>query len=227
MEHGGGVAGGIKPGPGQATKAKTSMTQYMRDKPTKWGIKLFVLADSSNGYTINFNVYIGKSHTHTVHGLSYDAVMDLIQPSYLGTGYHIYMDNFYTSPQLFRELAIMKFGACGTYRDNRKGCHNGRANALTRKSERGTVRWIREEPLVHVKWMDTREVSLCSTIHPAFSGELVQRRVKGRDGHWTVKDIPCLTPSLPTTKTWVGSTYLTSSSSIIQHIAELLAGTVP
>ncbi|KAF3845751.1 hypothetical protein F7725_002829 [Dissostichus mawsoni] len=27
-----------------ATKAKTGMTQYMRDKPTKWGMKLFVLA---------------------------------------------------------------------------------------------------------------------------------------------------------------------------------------
>lgn len=29
-----------------ATKAKTGMTQYMKDKPTKWGIKLFVLAES-------------------------------------------------------------------------------------------------------------------------------------------------------------------------------------
>ena len=92
-----------------ATKAKTGMTQFMRDKPTRWGIKLFVLADSSNGYTVNFNIYTGKTHTHTVHGLSYDAVMQLIQPSNLGTGYHVYMDNFYTSPQLFRDLANLKF----------------------------------------------------------------------------------------------------------------------
>ena len=47
-----------------ATKAKTGMTQYMRDKPTKWGMKLFVLAESRNGYTINFNIYHGKAHTH-------------------------------------------------------------------------------------------------------------------------------------------------------------------
>ena len=63
-----------------ATKVNTDVIQYMRDKPTKCGIKLFALADSSNGYTINFNMYIGKSHTHSVHGLFYDAVMDLIQP---------------------------------------------------------------------------------------------------------------------------------------------------
>lgn len=42
-----------------ATKAKTGMTQFMNDKPTRWGFKLFVLADSSNDYTINFN----KTHT--------------------------------------------------------------------------------------------------------------------------------------------------------------------
>ncbi|XP_028254268.1 piggyBac transposable element-derived protein 4-like [Parambassis ranga] len=177
-----------------ATKAKTGMTQYMKDKPTKWGIKLFVLADSSNGYTINFNVYAGKTHTRMVHGLSYDAVMNLIRPSYLGTGYHVYMDNFYTSPQLFLDLASIKFGACGTYRENRKGCPAGRENALTRKSERGAVRWIREGPLLFVKWMDTREVSICSTVHPAVSGEVIKRRVKDKDGCWAVKNIPCPTP---------------------------------
>lgn len=121
----------------------------------------------------------------------HDAVMDLIQPAYLGTGYHIYVDNFYTSPKLFLDLASMKFGACGTYRENRKGCPVGRTNALTKKCERGTIRWIRQDPLVFVKWMDTREVSMCSTIHPAVSGETVQRRVKSKDGHWSVKHIPC------------------------------------
>ncbi|XP_068189829.1 piggyBac transposable element-derived protein 4 [Antennarius striatus] len=177
-----------------ATKAKTGMTQYMKDKPMKWGVKLFVLADSSNGYTINFNIYIGKKYTETVHGLAYDAVMDLIQPSYLGTGYHVYMDNFYTSPQLFLKLTEMEFGACGTYRDNRKGCPTQRANALAKKSERGEIRWIREGSLVFVKWMDTREVSVCSNIQPAVSGEVVRRRVKDKDGSWSVKDIPCPSP---------------------------------
>ncbi len=34
-----------------ACKANTGMTQYMKAKPTRWGFKVFVLADSSNGYT--------------------------------------------------------------------------------------------------------------------------------------------------------------------------------
>uniref|UniRef100_A0AAV2JMM5 PiggyBac transposable element-derived protein domain-containing protein n=1 Tax=Knipowitschia caucasica TaxID=637954 RepID=A0AAV2JMM5_KNICA len=42
-----------------ATKARLSFKQYMRDKPTKWGLKWFVLADS-NGYTLDFQLYTGN-----------------------------------------------------------------------------------------------------------------------------------------------------------------------
>ncbi len=76
-----------------ATKARTGFTQYMKNKPTKWGIKLFVLADSSNGRTVDFTVYVGKTPDPSAQGLSYDAVMNLVQPDFLGTGYHIYMEN--------------------------------------------------------------------------------------------------------------------------------------
>ncbi len=48
------------------------------------GIKLWELADSSNGYTVDFSVYIGKlQHQEpSTHGLGYD-VMKLVNP-YLG-----------------------------------------------------------------------------------------------------------------------------------------------
>lgn len=58
-----------------ATKARISMKQYMKDKPTKWGYKLFVLADAS---TIGIFLYTSKSGVTTGHGLSYTAVMDLL-----------------------------------------------------------------------------------------------------------------------------------------------------
>ena len=33
------------------SKHRSGIRQYIKDKPTKWGIKLWVLADSANGYT--------------------------------------------------------------------------------------------------------------------------------------------------------------------------------
>lgn len=74
-----------------ASKARHGMKQYMKDKPTKWGFKLFVLADSKTGYTCNFNVYQGKALTPSGNGLNYDAVVNLIQVPFLGTGYNVCM----------------------------------------------------------------------------------------------------------------------------------------
>lgn len=86
-----------------ATKAKIGLKQYINNKLTKWGIKLLVLADS-NGYTVDFKIYTGKAKTVSGKGLSFDAITSLVNKEYLGSGYHIYCDNFYTSPALFRHL---------------------------------------------------------------------------------------------------------------------------
>ena len=84
---------------------RSGIRQYIKDKPTRWGINLWVLADSSNGYTVDFNVYIGKSAGQRISefGLGYDVVMRTMRP-FLHQGYHLYVDNFYTSFPLFKDL---------------------------------------------------------------------------------------------------------------------------
>uniref|UniRef100_A0A3B5R3B2 PiggyBac transposable element-derived protein domain-containing protein n=1 Tax=Xiphophorus maculatus TaxID=8083 RepID=A0A3B5R3B2_XIPMA len=165
-----------------ATKAKIGLKQYIKSKPTKWGIKLFVLSDTT-GYTTDFHIYTGRSTQKTGKGLSFDAVMSLINKDYLGSGYHIYCDNFYTSPALFCHLHKLGFGACGTFRNSTVGVPKTTKNALTKKSPRGSIRWLREGPLIFVKWMDTREVSVCSTVHTAFKGDAVRRVGKAGGQH--------------------------------------------
>ena len=41
-------------------KGRLHFIQYMPKKPTKWGMKAFVLADSSSGYTHTWRLYTGN-----------------------------------------------------------------------------------------------------------------------------------------------------------------------
>ncbi|XP_073342855.1 piggyBac transposable element-derived protein 4 [Pagrus major] len=175
-------------------KGHSRRNQSIRNTPTKCCFKLFVLTDSSNGYTVDFSVYTGKNNFPTGRGLSYDSVMSLIDRRHLGSGYHVYMDSFYTSPKLFKDLFASKFGACGTYRDSRRDCPHSAVNALTKKSPRGTYRWIRDGPLLFVKWMSSQVVSVCSTIHAAYTEDVEQGSVKHRQGGWATESFPCPSP---------------------------------
>lgn len=41
-------------------RGRLSFRQYMPAKPTKYGIKVWMAANSSNSYVLNFAVYLGK-----------------------------------------------------------------------------------------------------------------------------------------------------------------------
>ena len=83
------------------SKARTRFHQYSKQahkvELTFWG-----LADNT-GYTIDFDLYLGKETQILNKGLSYDVVMKLVQP-FLFQGYELYCDNFYTSPTLLSDL---------------------------------------------------------------------------------------------------------------------------
>lgn len=165
------------------SKAHISMKQYMKNKPTKLGFKLFVLDDSSTAYTWNLFVYSGKSESATGNSLSQTDHGSAAIPS--GKGYTLFVDNVYTSPVLFKDLAARNFGCCGTIRRNQSGFSKSELNTLDNRATKGDLCWMRNDGLVFVKWMDTQEVNLCSSVHKVFSGKTLKRKVAGR---WCVAD---------------------------------------
>ena len=139
------------------TKCRVSFIQYLPKKPKKWGIKVWVLADSSNGYVPKFEIYTGASE-RVEHGLSYSVVMRLMQP-YLGKGYRLYVDNFYSSPILFQDLLSQGTFACGTVRANRRGL------PPLEHIARGEANFMKCDDLTFVHWKDKRDVLCLSTFH--------------------------------------------------------------
>ncbi|MGH0152501.1 UNVERIFIED_CONTAM: hypothetical protein FKN15_022461, partial [Acipenser sinensis] len=102
---------------------------------------------------------------------------------------NLYCDNFYSSSQLLHDLHKNKCVACGTIRENQKGFPCTKVNTLPKKTKRGSLRWIRSGELLFIKWMDAREVSVCSTVHKAFSGDPIQRRQILEDGSWRKNNV--------------------------------------
>ena len=93
------------------SKARCHLVQYVKNKPCKWGFKCWVLADRS-GYTVDFNVYAGKSTETSEDGLSADVVLQLTAP-FTGQGYQVFCDNYYTSVKLFKNLTKEGIAATG------------------------------------------------------------------------------------------------------------------
>ena len=109
------------------SKGRSGIRQYIKNKPVKFGIKVWVLAESSTGYTIDFDIYTGgkgkgkgKKTVERGKGLGYQVVMKLCE-SLRKDGYHVYFDNFFTTGPLLDDLSKKGFCACGTTQKGRLG----------------------------------------------------------------------------------------------------------
>ena len=174
------------------SRHRSGIRQYLKDKPTKWGIKLWVLADSSNAYVPDFNIYIGKQAGREIstNGLGYDVVMTLMQ-DYLDQGYHLFIDNFYTSVTLAKDLFDRKTLVTGTIRECRKDFLPSLKNGKVwgKGKPKGSMRWERDAPVLALQWVDNKVVTMISTTGNANDTTQVSRKRKA-DGVWSTIDVP-------------------------------------
>jgi len=171
-------------------KSRLGFKQYMKDKPTKWGIKVFVLADSKSGYVKRIQIYTGKNSVLSKNevGLASNVVLELLE-GLEQTHPKVYMDNYYSCPVLFVKLWTKGINACGTVRANRK---HYPADLLVKKVDRGYYDYRSLGPLLACVWMDKRVIHFLTTLHAASQDVTVKRRTK--DG--TQEEVNC-PPCLP------------------------------
>ena len=157
-------------------------------------MKLFEVSDARTGYVVAFDIYTGKNKTRCAKNADVldpastqltKTVMGLLKNgNLLGKGHHVYMDNYYSSSDLFWELFSKETYACGTCRKILKKLPKSLKVKLRRK---GDCMFRRDGPLLALKWREKKEVIMLSTIHEAI---MVETGKTDRDGNKIEKPEP-------------------------------------
>jgi hypothetical protein len=104
-------------------KGRCISKQYIKNKPVKWGIKIYCVCCSYTSYLFNSELYIGKREEEIERAEDAPILANTLTRLLLplqGLYHRVYMDNFYTSVPLFNALAHMDIWATGTVKSNRK-----------------------------------------------------------------------------------------------------------
>eukprot|EP00112_Aurelia_sp_Birch-Aquarium-sp1_P011536 Seg2424.5 transcript_id=Seg2424.5/GoldUCD/mRNA.D3Y31 product="PiggyBac transposable element-derived protein 4" protein_id=Seg2424.5/GoldUCD/D3Y31 len=81
-------------------RGRLDFRQYLPAKPTKYGIKVWMRADSHHGYCNDFNVYLGKPKDGQRQVGLGKQVVERMTATLRGTNSHVHCDNYCSSPDL-------------------------------------------------------------------------------------------------------------------------------
>ena len=156
-------------------KGRSSMKQYLPLKPVKSGFKVWAMADSLNGYLVDFNVYTGATgERETALG---EKVVLTLADSIKGRHHQFLFDNYFSTISLLSKLLQQDTYAYGTIRTNRKNFPSEISNEVKRV-QRGEYSFRQCGNLVSIAWKDNKVVNVVSTLSNATETTLVQRRQK-------------------------------------------------
>lgn len=147
-------------------KGRLHWKQFIKDKAAKWGIKSYELCESdgiARGYLVDFNVYTGKSDVPHAIPVTQKAILDLVDNDGLRhCGRKLYMDRFYSSPELYIKLKKLGFNSCGTVQAGRKHMPK---DIKTLRLKKGDVVTRTCDDLMVLRWKDKRDVYMLSNFH--------------------------------------------------------------
>lgn len=159
-----------------AYKGCLSWIQYIESKRARFGIKSYMLCESSTGYIWNAIIYTGKvtqfNPKYSDYGMATSSVLTLIKPL-LNQGYCVTTNNFYTSPELNEFLLKNKTDAYGTVRANRRDMPSMFGKKKLKTGE--LVAW-QIGKIMALRWRDKKDVCLMSTVPNTSTGMV---RTKG------------------------------------------------
>lgn len=154
-----------------AFKGRVMFKCYNAMKPTKWGLRVFVLSDSRTGYVYNFEPYYGATTTNNLvrpdlpftSRIVIHLAEKLSSGKNAGSGFHIFTDRYYTSVLLGAELKKMNMHLTGTIMGNRKGLPEGVKKGKLKLKKHDAKFFRHEDDFMVAAWKDKRDVLMFSS----------------------------------------------------------------
>nr|XP_022907721.1 piggyBac transposable element-derived protein 4-like [Onthophagus taurus] len=139
---------------------------YIPNKPSKYGIKIVMLCDSSSKYMIDADPYLGKLTKRNGLPLASYYVKELTK-SVHGSNRNVTMDNWFTSVPLADELLKdpYKLTILGTLRKNKKEIPTELLNVKGRNPNTSMFCYVRQKTLLSYMPKRQKIVLLLSTLH--------------------------------------------------------------
>ncbi|XP_023230191.1 piggyBac transposable element-derived protein 4-like [Centruroides sculpturatus] len=167
------------------TKCHNPNIQYLPEKKHhKWGIKLWMLCDSVSHYCLGFFTYKGaktqaEKYSISKFGLGYTVVRKLMTlGNYNNKGYHVFIDNYFTSVPLVRDLYSDGTYCTGTVRAVRKQLPLGFKERFTV----GQISYFRSGPILACAFRERENIPqpvyLLSSYARAHNIQIVKHRVE-------------------------------------------------
>jgi hypothetical protein len=147
---------------------------YMKDKPDKFGMKVWGINDPDSGYLLQFKVYEGRGDRFPgesdtwcdIWGLGERVVLAFLRC--IPRGSIVFTDRFFTTPMLAAYMYIVcGIYLTGTVMKNKLGVDTSLLMKQTGKLARGFFKWSIDfqNHVAQVCWFDRSVVFLCSSIH--------------------------------------------------------------
>ncbi|XP_018567257.1 piggyBac transposable element-derived protein 4-like [Anoplophora glabripennis] len=144
-------------------RGRLKFRQYIQGKRHKFGIKLYSLCE--HGIAIKIIVYTGSADPE-LSGTKYtEKTVLVLLKGKLDQGHSIYMDNYYNSVSLTKQLLTKKTYVTGTLRSNRK---NNPTEVVKKKLKKGEqIVQYTSQGICVTKWKYRRDILAISSEYNA------------------------------------------------------------
>ena len=147
----------------QAVYTKQAISLWYKDVHSSAYANRILVTYGTHMFTLSYQPTPGELEWEKELGKTGEPIVKLMKDLF-NKGYHLYIDNWYTSEAVCRYLEERETGVCGTAPKERLKVPQSMINE---RLEKGDHVYRRDGNLLMIRYLDKKEIYLLSTFHQA------------------------------------------------------------